>query len=385
MPDKIYTFYVYFQIEKIHFQRWGSMDAHSFIFPAVCGVQAGQQYYIAMCPLRLVPKILLFNEDEVPAEMRAQRVLNKARVPEIAAYMVKNKTEYAFSSLTASIDGTVQFKPWDTSDGGRDIGHLVVPLTARMVINDGQHRRAAIEEALKECPELADESISVVFFVDRGLKRSQQLFADLNQHAVRPTRSLGILYNHRDPMAELAKALAEQVPIFHGLTEVEKTTISNRSTKLFTLSSIHQATQALLNLTPKRNKPTRKESQLALDYWTVLGNVIPEWRMASARELSCAELRANYVHSHGVILHALGIAGSTLINHYPDKWADRLKPLAKVDWRRSNSKLWEGRAMLGGKMSKAHMNVTLTAILLKKLLALPLTPEETKVEQQRRD
>ena len=39
-------------------------------------------------------------------------------------------------------------------------------MTSRFIINDGQHRRAAIEEALKERPELGDETIAVVFFLD---------------------------------------------------------------------------------------------------------------------------------------------------------------------------------------------------------------------------
>ena len=56
-------------------------------------------------------------------------------------------------------------------------GKLTVPMTARFIVNDGQHRRAAIEEALKERPELGDETISVVFFLDVGLRRSQQMFA----------------------------------------------------------------------------------------------------------------------------------------------------------------------------------------------------------------
>ena len=119
-------------------------------------------------------------------------------------------------------------------------------MTARFVINDGQHRRAAIEAALHENPDLGDETIAVVFFLDVGLKRCQQMFADLNRHAIRPTPSLGLLYDHRDEGANLAKEVVERVPVFNGLTETERSTISNRSIKLFTLSGIHNATHALL-------------------------------------------------------------------------------------------------------------------------------------------
>ncbi len=159
-----------------------------------------------MCPLKLVPKILLFQEEELPPELRAQRVLNKARVPEIANYVTSNRTNYIFSSITASIDAKVIFDNLKLADETlEDIGKLRVPMDARILVNDGQHRRAAIEEALKEHPDLGDETISVVFFIDVGLKKSQQMFADLNKHAIRPTRSIGILYDHRDPLSMFSK------------------------------------------------------------------------------------------------------------------------------------------------------------------------------------
>ncbi len=48
---------------------------------------------------------------------------------------------------------------------------------------------------------------SVVLFMDAGFERSQQMFADLNKHAVRPTRSLGVLYDHRDPLSKRSAEL----------------------------------------------------------------------------------------------------------------------------------------------------------------------------------
>ena len=357
-----------------------SQDSFSYVFSALRGMQAGLEYYVAMCPLKLIPKIFLFDEGDIPAELKAQRSLNRARVPEIAQYLVENPTEYVFSSITASIDGEVRFVPVTENSSFSNLGQLTVPMTARFIINDGQHRRAGIEEALKERPELGDETLSVVFFVDSHLRRSQQMFADLNKHAIRPTKSLGILYDLRDPQSQLARKLISTVPVFKGLTETEKTTISNRSTKLFTLSSIYQGTRALLNK-PKNGLITPQEESLAVEYWTEVAKHIPEWQMAQAKKVSTAELRRDFIHAHGIALHTLGILGHALLATEPKRWKERLKALEKVDWLRSNTKLWEGRAMVGGRVSKAHTNVTLTAAALKKQLDLPLSPEEQSVER----
>jgi len=333
-----------------------------------------------MCPLKLIPKIFLFDEEEIPTELRAQRTLNRARIPEIARYVVENPREYVFSSITASIDGKVLFHPVDIDTADRNLGRLEVPMKARFIINDGQHRRAGIEEALKERPELGDETVSVVLFVDGGLKRSQQMFADLNKHAIRPTKSLGIFYDLRDPLSLLATKLALAVPCFKDLTETEKTTISNRSIKLFTLSSIYQGTRALLNK-PKRARVTSREEELAIQFWVEISKHIPEWRLAQERKVTSAELRRDYIHSHGIALHALGIMGSALIASEPKRWKERLKALSNLDWSRSNTKLWEGRAMVGGRVSKAHNNLVLTTGLLKRRVGLRLSPEEQRVER----
>src|SRR5690242_2619818 len=78
------------------------MDNFEYTFPAIRGVQAGREYYVSQCPLRLIPRLFLFDDADLPPEVRAQRVLNKARLPEIASYIVENPDSYVFSAITAS-------------------------------------------------------------------------------------------------------------------------------------------------------------------------------------------------------------------------------------------------------------------------------------------
>jgi DNA sulfur modification protein DndB len=353
---------------------------HKYSFTALRGIQAGREYYLVMCPLKLIPRIFIFDESEVPPELRAQRLLNRARVPEIARYVIENPNEYTFSAITASIDGDVNFVPLSPTGPGHNMGELQVDMQARFLINDGQHRRAALLEALRQRPDLGNETIAVVFFLDAGLRRSQQMFADLNKHAVRPSRSIGVLYDHRDEMAALVRSLVDQVPIFKDRTELEKTSISNRSTRIFTLSSIYQATEELL----KHVKASIEGKQsLAAGFWERLTELLPEWHWAINSRVSPMELRQNYVHVHGVTLQALGRVGGQIISAYPEDWAIRLTPLGKVDWRRSNPD-WEGRSIVGGRMTGVQVSLDLTVAYLKQSLHLPLTPEEEQLELHRK-
>ena len=93
-----------------------------------------------------------------------------------------------------------------------------------------------------ENPVLGDETIAIVMFIDVGLDRCQQMFADLNRYAIRPAKSIGVLYDHRDPMAAISRLVVSQTPLLSDLTEMESSNLAPRSRKLFTLSALHTAT-----------------------------------------------------------------------------------------------------------------------------------------------
>ncbi len=349
-----------------------------YVFPAIRGIQARREYYVSMCPLRLVPKVFLFNEEELVPELRAQRLLNRARLPEMTQYLLANRDNYVFSALTASIDGQVRFQPISGNGTASRIGQLHVPMDSRFVINDGQHRRAAIENALREDPDLADESIAIVFFIDRGLERSQQMFADLNRHAVRPSTSLGVLYDHRDDRATLVRLLLPRCPFLRDVVEMERTTLAVRSRKLFTLSSIYTATNALM--TGYDDIPAEQRADLAARYWNEVALQFPDWEKVRQREIPAAEIRKEFIHSHGIVLQALGRTGNVLLTKEDSSFTERLQKLRTIDWARSNAKLWEGRALVAGRVSKAANNIILTTNTVKHALGLPLTPDEKRLE-----
>ena len=351
----------------------------SYVFPAIRGVQAGHEFYISMCPLRLLPKLFHFDDEELLPELRAQRTLNKGRIPELARYIVENKNSYTFSAITASIDGEISFDPvgHDSAVAFR-MGTLTVSMDARFIVNDGQHRRAAIEAALVSAPELGDETIAVVFFIDHGLQRCQQMFADLNRHAVKPSASLGVLYDHRNAAAKVSKHLSLTSPVFKNLIETERSTLSARSRKLFTLSALHFAT---LDFLPEKDlEDFPKATQRSQEYWEGVGEQIPEWIYVREAKMTAGEVRRDFIHCHAIVLQSLGRAGRDLYTQFPNEIGKRLERLRNVDWSRSNAQTWEGRAMLGGSMAKSGLNVTLTTIEIKRVLGLALSNEEKTAE-----
>lgn len=348
-----------------------------YTFPAIKGKQATRDYFIIMCPLKILSKLFIFNEDELPPEHRAQRILNKARIPEMASYIVNNPKDYVFSSLTASIDGDFEFTPINEEFDDK-IGNLKVAMDSHLLINDGQHRRAAIEEALKAVPEFEDETISVVLFIDEGLKRSQQIFADLNKHAVNVSKSIGILYDSRDPIAMITKSLLEENDYLKHFTDKENPSLSKFSPKLFTLSSINETNKKLLN---KLNTNDPKTSAFVHEFWNILCDNMKEWQFVFNKDINPHLFRTDYISSNGVVLEALGLIGNYLYKNNINDWKEILSNIKYIDWHRSNLDDWQNR-VIGptGRIVKSATYVRLTNNLIKTKLNIPLTKEEIKLE-----
>ncbi|SNS20362.1 DNA sulfur modification protein DndB [Anaerovirgula multivorans] len=352
-----------------------------YSFPAVKGRQAKRDFFVIMCPLNIISKLFIFNEhDELPPEYRAQRILNKNRIPDITEYIIANPNEYVFSSLTASIDGEFEFAQLATNQDFKDIGVLKISMDSRLLINDGQHRKYAIEDALKANPELSEETISVVLFIDEGLKRSQQIFSDLNKHAVNVSRSIGILYDSRDDLAMVTKNLLDSNTKLKKFTDLENSTLPKFSNKLFTLSNLYSANKRIIGKN-SLSEPTLVN--FIIDFWNFLTDELYEWNLVFNKETSPYNLRNDSIISYGVVLEALGMVGNDLYETQVDHWKDYLKNINKIDWDRSNLEDWSKRVISSsGRISKNSNCIKLTANLIKIKLGLPLTKEEEKIENK---
>lgn len=356
--------------------------------PAIRGKMGGRSYFTISLSMAEVPRIFRFNDwEQSTPELRAQRVLNKTRVPDIAKYILDNEDGYLFSSITASYSSDVKFVPVAE---GSDIGTLEMELeNLELVINDGQHRSAAIAAALKENPALGKDRISVLLFPMENLERLQQMFTDLNRYAHKTSKSLDILYDHRDNLSALTMDISEDVHVFKGMVDKEKITIPMRSPKLFTLSTLYDANEELLGekVDKRGSKDYAQRLSLAVEYWTALSNVIDDWAKVKDGDLKAPELRQEKINTHAVVMRALGGAGRFLMEEYPHDWQQHLEPLGDVDWRKSvGSKvnpLWDNVCITAGSVVSNRQARVQTLAVLKKVLGLRSASRENTSSRSR--
>ncbi len=356
------------------------MTRPEFNIPAVRGTQAGHAFYTAMCPIRLLPRLFPVGVDQTTSDAHQSfRKVNIARVREIAKDIVAHHDDFHLAAVTVSVEQQVRFVAAGNAPPKQvAVGELLIPLEARLTIVDGIHRIYGLQRALKDCPSLADECIAMLIYVDPDGTRRGQIFSDVKRHERSSAQSLRIGLDDRDETARLTREVIAAVPVFVDAIEMEKTAISNRSRKLFTLSALYQANRILL--ADHKETPYEDRVQLATEFWTEVAARIPGWTEVVQGKTSAADTRAGYVHCHAIGIAALARAGRTLLAQFPKGWRKRLAKLSSLDWSRTNTKLWEGRAMIGGRLSKSSSAVARAGNAVKQHLGLKLSRDEQAME-----
>lgn len=346
---------------------------YTYNFPVVRGIQAGTEYYIAMVPLKMLIKLFPTDDEEyVPPEYRAQRKLNETRIPIISKYILDNRNSYVFSALAASIDGKFSFKP---SKENKDTGILCIDMDAHFLINDGQHRKSAILAALKEDESLEDETISIVFYSDKGLERSQQIFTDLNKNAVKTSNSISELYDSRDEMAVITRNVVRNIEFLDTYTDKEKDILGKYSSSLFTLNTFYSANKTIIG----RNKKKNSEKFLTR-YWSLVVENMKQWQELQNREITKVDLRENFIATQSIVIQAFGRVGNYF---YQDdsNMEEQLKRIDGINWSR-NAKGWRMRAVgKNGRIITNKRAAMLIANVIKKEIGIALCEEEVSAEK----
>ncbi|RTL42913.1 MAG: DGQHR domain-containing protein [Burkholderiales bacterium] len=357
------------------------LNAITYSFPAVRGIQAGREYFAAQIPYAVVAKLFVFDEDVVPPEHRAQRLLNERRAKAIADYMVDNPGDYVLPALTCSVSAEMSF---EAIGGSHQVGMLHIPMSATLLINDGQHRRHAIGAALSRNPAFANETISVSIYYDQGLQRAQQMFADINSKQVRPSSAINALYDQRNPFNTWVLALLAKMPDIQARIDFENASVAGKSTKLWSLVAFKKFVSILTGIGEanfsQADPAQLQRLELAIaEFFAQLRTYVPDWASMVDGKIAPADVRAQLVIGQAVWLHGLALMGHQVMQRH--RAVKGLERLALVSPSRS-SPMWEGRCVVLGKMQMTADGIKATAGKLLQLINMPLPSDIAQVEKR---
>ena len=333
-------------------------------------------YFVSVMTLGEAARMIDYAEavdgwtSETPPELKMQRKLNVQRVErEMVPYLVANDDHF-YSALTvevrtASRNGEcgVAFESTTRFPGGIEFGQLTLDGTESLYALDGQHRLKSIELAIRQRPELAGEHIALILVPFGDIAQSQTLFSDLNRNAKTPSKSISLLFAHRDPHARIAKQVAEESALLRGRMNFESTSLSANARQFMTLSTLYEMTRTLLG-DVGTDVGEEEEARLASEVVAVLDcltEAVPAWRLVRDDEEHPAYLRQRELAGHGVAQRALSHLAHLARETSPSAWSELLKRLrGVVDWRLTNP-IWQGVALQGGRVNNTSTSIQLLA------------------------
>ena len=115
---------------------------------------------------------------------------------------------------------------------------------------------------------------------------------------------------------------------------MHRSTISNRSKKLFTFGALRSANSRFLsNSVPAADRRTALQN--ATRFWNRLSATLPAWVHVADGTCKPFELRQHSLAGHGLFLQATAELGRALMEQNPQEWEVRLQRLSDVDLSRT--------------------------------------------------
>ena len=352
--------------------------------PAIRAHMGDVDYFVSVVTFGEVARMVDYIEDvdgwtaETPPELKLQRKLNIQRVErEMVPYLTTNEDHF-YSALTVEIrpapgpDGPapIDFQSRERFPGGVEFGVLTLDGTEVLYALDGQHRLKSIELAIRSRPDLARQHLTLILVPFRSVERSQTLFSDLNRYAKGPSKSISILFTHREAIARLAKLTAGAVPLLRDRVNMESTSLSSNSRYFITLSTLYEVTKTLAG---ERADAARADEQDILrdliGVWEFLTETLSEWQHVARGEEHPAYLRQRYLNMHGVAQQAIAIVVGEAQRNDPLQWHDAIGRLRHVDWRLANP-AWQGVSVHGGRVNNTTTSIHLLAETLGRHIGL---------------
>ncbi len=375
-----------------------------FRLPVLKGEMGETEYFLSVMTFGELVRLVQYKEEfpewrqaEPPPELLQQRRLNMARVRnEIVPYLTQIPDHF-FSAITVEI-----IRPGETGQGikfekdaacsqsvGVETGLLVLDGTEYLTPLDGQHRLVAIKEAVEENPLLLKESIAVIFLSHRTIRRSQQLFSDLNRHAKPTTKTINILFEHRGFFEKVSKAVASGSKYLRNRVNMETNTLAKKSPHIITLGVLFECVTNALKQEEAFQPERQNEASLgraADEAIAILDDVIvpslPELEEVFSGEIRPYDHRRKYICTHSAGWQAMFACVGGARKSFPYEWREIIrKGFQDVDWQNTNPE-WEGTAIQAGLVLNRRQNIVRLTAQLKLMLGIPCEqPEEDELRR----
>jgi len=339
------------------------------------------------------------------------------RSEEIKNYLLKQKQRF-FNSIIVGVYGGAP--RWAEMSFGKSrkieipsglkgsIGFLTLQGDEDLFAVDGQHRVAAIKEAVKQNKKIRNDEVSVIFISHKrdyaGMQRTRRLFATLNRYA-KPVNPMEIIaLDEDDAIAITTRGLLDRYPFFSGKTILIKKGKSIPVSDIRSFTNIIVLYEVLdlilLDLRRKKKKEFKRfrpdDSKLkrmyseAENFWELMTKYFGPLREMKGRLRSFSVEKYRNRNGGNLLFRPVGllsvaraIAASTRVGYPIEKTIERISvldlDLTKEPWV---GLLWES---IGKKMITRKENQKVASSLILYMIGYDMAKWGIKVDKLKKD
>ncbi len=230
---------------------------HGLCVPAHRFRQGGRDVYAFALDLRTLDALLPDRiDDRVVRD--ANRQLTPSHARGIQTYL-QDRDNWLLGTLMLGIDpGVVEFQPYIADgDAPMTVGELRISgdYVSAMKMFDGQHRRRAIKDAIRQLESderhsdklayLGKASVPIMLYAEADTSALRQMFADAAQTKT-IERNTVARFDLRDAFNLAALWLEEHSDLFVGRVEMERASVPRTSTNIIAINQLAAALKTLV-------------------------------------------------------------------------------------------------------------------------------------------
>ncbi|MGL5389162.1 MAG: DGQHR domain-containing protein [Serratia sp. (in: enterobacteria)] len=279
-----------------------SSMTHFFEFPASFGFQGDTQILLMSVPGRTLTRVLA-SDNFGHALERSQREINKARVKKFYNYLVESTEKglpFIIPPLVGNCDSDIEFEPF----GNTNVGVVRFPMDAEILLFDGQHRAAGIEEFCHSYSSLL--AVPLMLTQKLPLKIRQQFFSDINNNVSKPAAAINMVYDGRDDVAQTMVSFLRKNDTFARITDFEHNVVPSKSSYWVSFKALCDATSKFIG--EGDNKLATEDIESIWQSWVNL-TAINDVRVGTNQ----SDYKKDYLQFHAVMINAFGFAVQRLL------------------------------------------------------------------------
>ena len=218
--------------------------------------QGGRDVYACVLDLPALNAKLPDRVDEKVVK-DANRQLTPSHARRIQTYLA-DREDWVLSALMLGVpQEAVKFRPYvEDDDAPLQVGelHIQAECPAVMKMFDGQHRRRAIKDVIRELEldamrpdklsDLQGCSLPIMLYVEDDIEALQQMFADAAQTKT-IERNVVAQFDLRDPFNLAALWLKDNSDLFAGRVEMERASVSRTSDRIIAINQLSVSLKTL--------------------------------------------------------------------------------------------------------------------------------------------